>query len=65
MKLGIVVWFSSGEIARHVPTGGEAPDADGVGAQVPVGGVGADETDGALTIREWCGIEVAGAEAIL
>jgi len=63
--VGIAVGCGGGEVGGHVSAGGEAPYADGVGTQVPIGGVAADEADGAQAVEHSGGIEVARAEAVL
>jgi len=63
--VGIAVGCGGGEVGGHVSAGGEAPYADGVGPKVPVGGVAADEADGAQAVEHGGGIEVARAETVL
>ncbi len=44
--------------------GGEADDADFVGVDIPVGGVGADGADGAAEVLEGGGVAVARGDAV-
>ena len=59
------VGCGGGEVTGHVAAGGEAPDADGVGLEVPLFGVGTDVADGTKAVEERVGIFVARPEAIL
>ena len=61
----IAVGSGGGEVGGHVSASGEAPDTDGVGTQLPLGCVAADEANGPQAVKHGGGVEVARAEAVL
>ena len=62
---GVGDLLQRGEVAGHVAAGGEAPDADGVGLDVPFFGVGTDVADGSDAVHERNGVHVARADSVL